>query len=107
MTNSSQHSQSNKTSVTKDAAERLQRALTSLSLSLDPLVKQVGELEKNAVDNQHFETDRARLASDLDAAKAREDAYKARENDVAQLADETAKELESVIAQVLHALEAK
>lgn len=104
MTLESTYSQSTPPSATKEAAERLQRALKSLDHSLTPLVKRVGELEEGAADSKNFEMDRARLASELDAAKARELEYKAREEDVAQLADETAKELDGVISQVLRAL---
>ncbi|PHR91240.1 MAG: hypothetical protein COA69_12065 [Robiginitomaculum sp.] len=112
-------SSSNKTSVTREAADRLQQALKSLENALEPLVARVYALEKEAaehetfqkdireqetLDTRNFEADRARLATELDEAKAREERYKAREEDVARLADETSQELESVISQVLVAL---
>ena len=104
MTQSSIPPHASPPSATKEAAERLQRALHALEQNLAPLVARVSELEDAAADNKNFETDRARLATALDAAKARELEYKAREADVSQLADETAKELEGVISQVLGAL---
>lgn len=116
---------SDQNSVTRTAADKLQRALKSLEEALDPLVERVTALEGEAAtheaallasenalvaregeisDTRNFEEDRARLAADLDAAKAREEQYIAREQDVASLANETSAELESVISQVLLAL---
>lgn len=116
---------SHQNSVTREAADRLQQALKSLEGALDPLLVRVQELEQDALahqsvlathaaalearegeisDTKNFESDRARLATELDAAKAREEQYKAREGDVAKLANETSAELESVISQVLLAL---
>lgn len=88
----------------KEAADRLQQALASLEQSLNPLISRVNDLEQDAKDNSGFEEDRARLASDLDAAQAREESYKDREAEMSTLAHETTQELDMVISQVLHAL---
>ena len=88
----------------RDAADRLNAALGSLDRSLTPLVKRVKQLEKQADESTEFETDRARLASELDDAKAREKEYQSREKEFSALAHETSQELDMVIAQVLRAL---
>jgi len=88
----------------KDAADRLQRALKTLEGSLNPLVAKVKRLENSSETAKGFEEDRARLATELDEAKAREAEFKAREKEFSALANETSRELDSVISQVLHAL---
>ncbi len=88
----------------REAADRLQRALSNLEQSLNPILSRVKALEKSADESENFEQDRSRLASDLDAAQSREQNYKDREAEMSKLAHETTAELDSVITQVLHAL---
>jgi len=88
----------------KMAAERLQQALRKLEGSLDPLLGRLSQLERESVESQSFEQDRAALAAKLDEAKSREEDYQAREKEFAQLADETTQELDRVIRQVSSAL---
>lgn len=95
----------------KGAADRLQDALRQLETSLRPLQDRLKTLEKSAGNAEAFEEDRARLARELDDAKAREqeaiarDAeYKAREAEFSQLAEETMREMDMVINQVKQTL---
>ncbi|MEE9272986.1 MAG: hypothetical protein V3U57_06960 [Robiginitomaculum sp.] len=101
-------STSNGTSV-KEAANRLQIALKSLEVNLNPLVIRVQKLEREAGDAQiltkNFESDRMRLAAKLDSAKAREKEYIEREKEFSTLAEETTREMDTVIATVMQALE--
>lgn len=89
----------------KIAADRLQRALRSLEESLEPMVQKISSLEKEAAESGDFQSDRAELASQLDAAAAKEKQYQAREAEFAALAEETTEELDRVIRQVKHVLE--
>ncbi|MBL4870160.1 MAG: DUF4164 family protein [Robiginitomaculum sp.] len=100
MTQSSSHTPSS----SREAADRLVRALSSLEQSLEPMIARMSELEKGSEDSKTFEQDRARLASDLDDAQAREKNYKDREAEMSALAHETTAEMDSVISQVLHIL---
>jgi len=88
----------------KEAANRLQRAIKTLETSLTPIVAKVTELESKAEASKSFESDRARLAAELDEATAREAEFKEREKEFSALANETTQELDAVISQVLHAL---
>lgn len=92
----------------KFAADKLNKALKSLEDALGPMVKKMGQLEGVAKDSEAFSEDRARLAAELDAAKAeaqeREAAFKSRETEFNALAGETAQELDRVIGVVRMAL---
>ena len=92
----------------REAADRLNSAVKSLEGALSPLVQKVADLEREREHAQSFDKDRARLASELDEAAARENDLKAkfkdREDEFAQLASETTAELDSVISEVLRSL---
>ena len=93
----------------KSAAQSLQLALTKLEGALDPLMRNVHQLKAEATESEGFSQDRARLASELDNAKAEaEDLQKkmvAREKEFASLAEESTQELNSVIKTVQIAME--
>jgi len=65
----------------KMAADRLQNALRSLEGALDPLLERVSVLESSAKEAATLSEDRAALASELDEAKAKTDAFDAREKE--------------------------
>jgi len=88
----------------KDAADRLQRALKNLEISLDPLVDKISALEQKNVDAKDNDADRARLASELDDLKSEHDSLKSREAEFTKLAGETTQELDAVISEVLRVL---
>jgi len=88
----------------KVAADRLQNALRSLEGALDPLLERVSVLERSAKEAATLSEDRASLASELDEAKAKTEAFDAREKEFNVLADETTAELDRVIRQVRQAL---
>jgi len=88
----------------KMAADRLQNALRSLEGALDPLLDRVNVLEASAKEAATLSEDRASLASELDEAKAKAEAFEAREKEFNSLADETTAELDRVIRQVRQAL---
>ena len=88
----------------KTAADRLQSALRSLEGSLSPLLDKVSRLEAEAKEAETMNEDRAELAAKLDASKAKEEGYAAREKEFNALADETTQELDRVIRQVRTAL---
>lgn len=88
----------------KTTTARLQNALRALEESLDPLISRVETLEKAAKDAESFKTDRALLATQLDAAKSKEVDFTAREQEFNTLADATKRELDAVIAQFQQAL---
>lgn len=88
----------------KDAADRLQRALKSLEASLAPMVARVGVLEQRNADAKNSDTDRARLAGELDELKADHDSLKSREAEFSKLAGETTQELDAVISEVMRVL---
>lgn len=94
----------NSGAAVKEAANRLQRAIKTLETSLTPLVSKVTDLERQVDASKSFESDRSRLATELDEAKAREVEFQEREKEFAALANETTAELDAVISQVLHAL---
>ncbi|HHL43225.1 MAG TPA: DUF4164 family protein [Hellea balneolensis] len=91
-------------SAIKDAAERLNRAVRSLEGSLEPLLAKVKESERAQDKLQEFESDRARLVSDLDDCKAKEAEFLKREQEFSRLARESQAELDEVISQVMDAL---
>lgn len=102
----------------KSAADRLRDSLRTLETALDPLMQKITTLEKQAAEAGDFDTDRAALARDLDAAVAREAelkereaelqerdlAYQTREKEFELLAGDTTRELDRVIEQVQVAL---
>jgi len=88
----------------KTAADRLQKALRSLEGALDPLLARVSDLETSVNEAKKLGEDRAALAGQLDEAKAKTEAFEAREKEFNALADETSAELDRVIRQVRHAL---
>jgi len=74
-----------------------------------PLGKKVSQLEKVSTEAEVFSRDRAKLASELDIAKAEHEAMEAnmnkREKEFESLADETTQELDRVIRHVQSTLE--
>lgn len=88
----------------KDAADRLQRALKNLKVSLDPLVDRIGTLEQKNTDAKNNDADRARLAGELDELKSEHDSLKSREAEFTKLAGETTQELDAVISEVMRVL---
>lgn len=102
----------------KDAANRLQRAVASLSASLTPISNRLEQLEAGAVGQTRLEEDRQKLSAELDTAladtKAAKQAQseaethaaelKSREAEFTELAEETMKEMDMVISQVKTAL---
>lgn len=88
----------------KTAANRLQSALRKLEGSLSPLVDKVTRLERIAQEAESFEADRASLAEQLDSAKSREAEFAEREAEFAALAEDTQRELDTVIAHVQQTL---
>lgn len=76
-----------------------------------PMSARLKMLEAGAENSQILDEDRARLAAELDEAKAsaqenaaREQDYKAREAEFSQLAEETLREMDLVISQVKQTL---
>lgn len=78
-----------------DAAKALQHALKSLETSLDPMLSRLERLETKAKEAEGFSEDRARLASELDAAL---EARQARESEFESLSKRTREELDLTIA---------
>ena len=89
----------------KGAAEKLNSALQSLEEALDPMLTDLARLRKVESESEGFVADRAKLAQDLDDAKAREANYRDREAEFQRLADETTAELDQVIGKVQNVLE--
>ncbi len=89
----------------KEAADKLNRALANLEAALDPMVADLARLRKVESESENFVEDRAKLAQQLDNAKAREASYNDREAEFQRLADETTGELDKVIAKVQSVLE--
>lgn len=77
-----------------DAAKALQQALRSLETSVDPLLARLDKLETKAKEAEGFSEDRARLASELDAAL---EARQARESEFESLSKRTRQELDLTI----------
>lgn len=88
----------------KMAVDRLQQALQTLEGSIDPLLEKVNRLEKSVAESGDFDTDRARLAKELDLSEARSKDFETREAEFTALADDTTQELDRVIRQVREAL---
>lgn len=88
----------------KEAATRLQTALKSLEKALGPMTRRLNDLEQKAVGAAAFDEDRANLARELDAAKAREAEYENRANEFKALAEESARELEQAMQLVQMAM---
>ncbi len=88
----------------KMAVDRLQDALMKLEGSLEPLLSRAQKMEKIVSEAEDFARDRAELARQLDASKAREKDFESRESEFSSLANETTGELDRVIHQVKVAL---
>jgi len=88
----------------KDAADRLQRTLKNLEASLEPMLARIGELEQQRENAANNDSDRSRLAGELDELKAKHEGLLSREQEFSKLAGETTRELDAVISQVLQAL---
>jgi len=89
----------------KAAAEKLSAALQNLEHALDPMLGELSRLKSVASESENFVEDRARLAQELDDAKANEAKYSDREAEFRRLADETTAELDQVITKVQNVLE--
>lgn len=89
----------------KDAANRLQDAIARLERKLAPMRDKVSALERQVQSGAAFEEDRARLASELDEAKAKAAEHDAREREFAALANETVREMDDVMSQLRKTLE--
>lgn len=91
------------------AAQSLQSALKKLEGAIDPLLGRLRKLEEASAESESFAGDRARLAAELDDAKAdKEKMYsqlKQREEELEGLAEETTQELDRVIRHVQSTLE--
>lgn len=79
------------------AAQRLTRALEKLDARLDALFARVESRAPNERETEALRLDRARLAADLDAARARE-------RELQRLADEASEALGAAILEVRDAL---
>lgn len=94
------------------AAQKLNAALANLEAALDPMLSDLNRLRQVESESASFVEDRAKLAQELDNAKAREAdmqsraaSYGEREAEFQRLADETTAELDQVIAKVQNVLE--
>ena len=88
----------------KDAAKRLQDALSRLERKLVPMQDKISRLETQVQSGAAFEEDRARLASELDQAKAHAAEHSEREKEFTKLADESIKEIDLVMSQLRETL---
>lgn len=79
------------------AARRLTLAIERLEISLDSLFEQFADQRPIHREAEALRIDRARLASDLDAARARE-------RELQKLADEASEALGAAISEVREAL---
>jgi hypothetical protein len=79
------------------AARRLTAAVQRLEISLDSLFERVDDQRPIHREAEALRIDRARLASDLDAARARE-------RELQKLADEASEALGAAISEVREAL---
>ena len=108
MADSEQMGSTDKIMTVKAAADQLNSALKSLESALDPMISRLDELQKNVQDYEKQTRSGVELRADmqekLDAASDREEQYKNREKEFASLAQETTRELDNVISQVLRAL---
>ena len=86
----------------KGAADRLAAALGTLESALDPVLARLSRAETRLSETEGFGEDRARMAEELDAAKADAEGLqarlKAREDEFAALSSETRQELDATIA---------
>ncbi len=96
----------------RGAADKLNAALANLEAALDPMLSDLNRLRQVETESANFVEDRAKLAQQLDDAKAREADmasraanYSEREAEFQRLADETTAELDQVIAKVQNVLE--
>ncbi len=79
------------------AAERLDKAIRSLEKDLDGLFDRLDAVKPTEREAEALRRDRARLAMDLDAARARE-------KELQRLADEASEALGAAIKEVREAL---
>jgi len=89
----------------KMAAERLANALEKLEQNLDPMLAEFSRLERVASESEGFASDRTRLATELDEAKALQGQYRDREEEFRRMAGQTKSELDQAITQVKNVLE--
>jgi methyl-accepting chemotaxis protein len=93
----------------KAAAESLNAALEKLEQAINPVLSNYQDLKSQNAESESFAQDRARLASELDSAKAEQEKVMAhmtaREKELDILANETTQELERVIRHVQVAME--
>lgn len=93
----------------KDAAESLNAALEKLEHAISPVLSKYQDLKAQNIESESFSKDRARLAAELDNAKAEQEklltGMSAREKELDALANETTQELDRVIRHVQVALE--
>ena len=89
----------------KMAAQKLSQALQSLERVLEPKLGELTDLRKVASESESFETDRARLAQELDDARAKENEMLELKEEFRRLAGETTQELDRAISQVQNVLE--
>ncbi|WP_017931681.1 hypothetical protein [Robiginitomaculum antarcticum] len=110
--------QNNDAISVKGAADRLQRAVASLSAALTPIKSRIDALETQHAGQSRLEEDRRKLSGELDSAmadanlakkgeadaKARAEQLLEREAEFSKLAEETMQEMDMVISQVKLAL---
>jgi len=93
----------------KAAAESLNAALQKLEQAISPVLSNYQDLKAQSRESESFAEDRARLAAELDSAKAEQEKIMsnmtAREKELDILANETTQELDRVIRHVQVAME--
>lgn len=93
----------------KAAAESLNAALQKLEQAISPVLSNYQDLKDQSRESESFAEDRARLAAELDSAKAEQEKIMsnmtAREKELDILANETTQELDRVIRHVQVAME--
>jgi len=93
----------------KAAAQSLNAALEKLEQVISPVLTNYRDLKSQSAESESFAQDRARLAAELDSAKAEQEKVMAhmtaRERELDILANETTQELDRVIRHVQVAME--
>lgn len=93
----------------KAAADSLNAALEKLEQAISPVLSNYKDLKVQNRESESFSQDRARLAAELDNAKAEQEkilsGVNLREKELDALANETTQELDRVIRHVQVALE--
>lgn len=93
----------------KAAADSLNAALEKLEQAISPVLSNYKDLKVQSRESESFSQDRARLAAELDNAKAEQEkilsGVNLREKELDALANETTQELDRVIRHVQVALE--